>query len=74
MNLTTMPIVPDFEPQVRKSYSVIFVIKRVAMQLLTEFIGKQKIRLVGFGISRLREKDVRQTLITIFKSIKEVSK
>lgn len=44
----------------------IFVIKRVSMQLLAEFIGKQKIRLVGVGVSRLREKDTRQTLITDF--------
>jgi DNA polymerase IV (DinB-like DNA polymerase) len=36
------------------------------MQLLTEFIGSQKIRLVGVGVSRLRERDVRQTLITNF--------
>ena len=44
----------------------IFVIKRTAMQLLAEFIGKQKIRLVGVGVSRLRERDARQTLITDF--------
>ena len=36
------------------------------MQLLTEFIGSQKIRLVGIGVSRLRERDVRQTLVTDF--------
>jgi len=29
------------------------------MQLLSEFIGSQKIRLVGVGVSRLREKDAR---------------
>ena len=46
--------------------SDIFVIKRTAMQLLAEFIGRQKIRLVGVGVSRLRERDVRQTLITDF--------
>ena len=46
--------------------SDIFVIKRTAMQLLSEFIGSQKIRLVGVGVSRLRERDVRQTLITDF--------
>ena len=44
----------------------IFVIKRTAMQLLVEFIGKQKIRLVGLGVSRLREIDARQTSITDF--------
>jgi DNA polymerase IV (DinB-like DNA polymerase) len=37
----------------------IFVIKRTAMQLLSEFIGSQKIRLVGLGVSRLRERDAR---------------
>ena len=36
--------------------SDIFVIKRTAMQLLTEFIGRQKIRLVGVGVSRLKGK------------------
>lgn len=36
------------------------------MQLLSEFIGKQKIRLVGVGVSRLRERDTRQTIITDF--------
>jgi DNA polymerase IV (DinB-like DNA polymerase) len=46
--------------------SDIFVIKRTAMQLLAEFIGRQKIRLVGVGVSRLRERDVRQMLITDF--------
>lgn len=46
--------------------SDIFVIKRTAMQLLSEFIGRQKIRLVGVGVSRLRERDARQTLITDF--------
>jgi DNA polymerase IV (archaeal DinB-like DNA polymerase) len=46
--------------------SDIFVIKRIAMQLLSEFIGKQKLRLVGVGVSRLRERDERQTLITDF--------
>jgi DNA polymerase IV (DinB-like DNA polymerase) len=46
--------------------SDIFVIKRVSMQLLSEFIGRQKIRLVGVGVSRLRERDAGQTLITDF--------
>jgi hypothetical protein len=41
-----------------------FVIKRTPMQLLSAFIGSQKIRLVGVGVSRLRERDKRQTLIT----------
>ena len=44
----------------------IFVIKRTAMQLLSEFIGRQKLRLVGVGVSRLREIDARQMLITDF--------
>jgi DNA polymerase IV (DinB-like DNA polymerase) len=30
--------------------SDIFVFKRTAMQLLAEFIGSQKIRLVGVGV------------------------
>jgi DNA polymerase IV (DinB-like DNA polymerase) len=46
--------------------SDIFVIKRTAMQLLSKFIGSQKIRLVGVGVSRLRERDARQTQITDF--------
>jgi len=44
----------------------IFVLKRTAMLHLAEFLGKQKIRLVGVGVSRLRERDARQTLITDF--------
>jgi DNA polymerase IV (archaeal DinB-like DNA polymerase) len=46
--------------------SDIFVIKRTASQLLTEFIGRQKLRLVGIGVTRLREIDDRQMLITDF--------
>jgi len=46
--------------------SDIFVIKRIVMQLLPEFIGRQKLRLVGVGVSNLRERDERQTLITDF--------
>jgi len=61
----------DFSTYTRsKTVSVwtsdIFVIKRTAMQLIAEFLGKQKIRLVGIGVSRLRERDERQTLITDF--------
>ena len=61
----------DFSTYTRsKTVSVwtsdIFVIKRTATQLLSEFIGSQKIRLVGVGVSRLRERDQRQTLITDF--------
>jgi DNA polymerase IV (archaeal DinB-like DNA polymerase) len=61
----------DFSTYTRsKTVSVwtsdIFVIKRVAIQLLAEFIGGQKLRLVGVGVSRLREIDDRQTLITDF--------
>ena len=36
------------------------------MQLLSEFIGKQKIRLVGVGVSKLRERDEKLTLIVDF--------
>jgi DNA polymerase IV (archaeal DinB-like DNA polymerase) len=43
----------------------IFVIKRKAIQLLSEFIGT-KSRLVAVGFSKLRERDARQTLITDF--------
>ena len=46
--------------------SDIFVIKRTAMQLLSEFIGGRKFRLVGIGVTKLRERDERQTLITDF--------
>jgi DNA polymerase IV (archaeal DinB-like DNA polymerase) len=42
------------------------VIKKTAIQLLAEFIGSQKIRLVGVGVSRLRKRDARQMLITDF--------
>jgi hypothetical protein len=35
--------------------SDIFVIKRTVNQLLSEFLGRQKIRLVGVGISKLRK-------------------
>jgi DNA polymerase IV (archaeal DinB-like DNA polymerase) len=61
----------DFSTYTRsKTVSVwtsdIYVIKRTAMQLLTEFMGSQKIRLVGVRVSRLRERDSRQTLINYF--------
>jgi DNA polymerase IV (DinB-like DNA polymerase) len=61
----------DFSTYTRsKTVSVwtsdIFVIKRTAMILLSEFLGKQKIRLVGIGVSRLREIDERQVQITDF--------
>lgn len=46
--------------------SDLFVIKRAATQLLSEFIGKQKFRLVGVGVTKLRERDERQTFITDF--------
>lgn len=46
--------------------SDIFVIKRTAIQLLSEFIGRRKLRLVGVGVTKLRERDERQTLITDF--------
>lgn len=54
MQSKTIPVwIPNF-----------FVIKRTAMLLLSEFIGSQKIWLVGVGILRLKERDKRQTLIT----------
>jgi DNA polymerase IV (DinB-like DNA polymerase) len=61
----------DFSTYIRsRTVSVwtadIFVIKRTAMLLLSEFLGKQKIRLVGVGVSRLREIDSRQMMITDF--------
>ena len=43
--------------------SDIDLIKRTAMELLSEFLGR-KLRLVGVGVSKLRERDERQTLIT----------
>jgi DNA polymerase IV (archaeal DinB-like DNA polymerase) len=45
----------------------LFVIKTVAIQLLAEFIGGQKLRLIGVGVSRLRERYQRQMLITDFE-------
>jgi DNA polymerase IV (DinB-like DNA polymerase) len=61
----------DFTTYTRSKTSPIwtsngFVIKRIAVQLLSEFLGRQKIRLVGIGVSRLREIDERQMLITDF--------
>ena len=46
--------------------SDVFVIKRTAMQLLSEFMGRQKFRLVGVGVTKLKERDEKQTLITDF--------
>jgi DNA polymerase IV (archaeal DinB-like DNA polymerase) len=61
----------DFSTYTRsKTVSVwtsdIYVIKRVAIQLLAEFVLGQKLRFVGVGVSRLREIDSRQTMITDF--------
>jgi DNA polymerase IV (archaeal DinB-like DNA polymerase) len=42
------------------------VIKRIAVQLLSEFLGRQKIRLVGIGVTKFRKVDEKQTLITDF--------
>jgi len=39
---------------------------RTVLQLLSEFIGRQKFRLIGIAVSRLREKDKRRMLITDF--------
>lgn len=41
------------------------LIKRIAMELLSEFLGR-KLRLVSVGVSKLRERDERQTFITDF--------
>jgi DNA polymerase IV (DinB-like DNA polymerase) len=46
--------------------SDIFVIKKTVLQLLSEFIGRQKIRLVGVGVTKLREIENGQTFITDF--------
>jgi DNA polymerase IV (DinB-like DNA polymerase) len=46
--------------------SDIYVIKKTIKNLLSEFLGKQKIRLVGIGVTKLREIDEKQTLITDF--------
>jgi hypothetical protein len=42
----------------------IFVIRRTAMQLLSEF-GSQKIKIFGVGVSRLRERGQRYRLLRI---------
>jgi DNA polymerase IV (DinB-like DNA polymerase) len=46
--------------------SDVLVIRRTAMQLLSEFIGGRKLRLVGIGVTKLCERDEKQTLITDF--------
>jgi len=35
----------------------IFIIKKIAVQLLSEFIGRQSFRLIGIGVTKLKEKD-----------------
>ncbi|MGV8076129.1 MAG: hypothetical protein ACP5N0_02335 [Methanosarcina sp.] len=67
----------DFSTYTRsKTVSVwtsdIFVIKRTSMQLLLEFLGSQKIRFVGVGISKLREIDKRQRLLRISHKLKKI--
>ena len=42
------------------------VIKRISMELMQEFLGKRKIRLVGVGLSKLEKIDERQMLLTDF--------
>ena len=76
IKLQTIPITltvrfEDFSTYTRSKTSPIwtsdiFVIKRIAVQLLSEFLGRQKIRLVGIGVTKLREIDERQMLITDF--------
>ncbi|MDD2340181.1 MAG: DNA polymerase IV [Methanosarcina sp.] len=46
--------------------SDISLIKKIATLLLSEFIGSRKLRLVGIGVTKLRERDEKQTLITDF--------
>lgn len=46
--------------------SDIFIIKKTAVQLLSEFIGLQKFRLIGIGVTKLRGRDEKQALITDF--------
>jgi DNA polymerase IV (archaeal DinB-like DNA polymerase) len=46
--------------------SDINVIKRTATELLSEFLGRKKLRLVGVGVSKLKERDEKQTLIVDF--------
>jgi DNA polymerase IV (archaeal DinB-like DNA polymerase) len=42
------------------------VIKRTAIELLSEFLDRKKLRLVGVGVSKLRGIDEKQTLIVDF--------
>ena len=42
------------------------VIKRETTELLSEFLGLKKLRLVGVGVTKLREIDDKQTLIMDF--------
>jgi len=46
--------------------SDINVIKKTAIELLSEFLGRKKLRLVGVGVSKLKERDEKQTLIVDF--------
>jgi DNA polymerase IV (DinB-like DNA polymerase) len=46
--------------------SDINVIKRTALELLSEFLGRKKLRLVAVGVSKLKETDEKQTLIVDF--------
>jgi DNA polymerase IV (archaeal DinB-like DNA polymerase) len=46
--------------------SDINVIKRIATELLSEFLGRKKLRLVGVGVAKLRDRDEKQTLIVDF--------
>jgi len=45
--------------------SDIDLIKKTAIELLSEFLGR-KLRLVAVGVSKLRERDEKQMLITDF--------
>ncbi|MGB9927688.1 MAG: DNA polymerase IV [Methanosarcina sp.] len=46
--------------------SDVLVIKKTAMHLLSEFLGRQNFRLIGIGVAKLRERDEKQALITDF--------
>jgi DNA polymerase IV (DinB-like DNA polymerase) len=46
--------------------SDINLIKKTAIELLLEFLGRKKLRLVSVGVAKLKERDERQRLITEF--------
>jgi DNA polymerase IV (archaeal DinB-like DNA polymerase) len=42
------------------------IIKRTAIELLSEFLDRKKLRLIGVGVTKLRGVDEKQTLIVYF--------